>query len=142
MGMKTMLVLPLAAVGMMALSGVAMAKTVKLQGQFATEGMAASTPSGMVTASLDTKTDILKYTITYAGLSGPVMAAHFHGPAAMGKNAAVLVPIKGPYMSGMSGMAKVTPSVAKDLMMGMTYVNLHTKMDPSGEARAQMEMVK
>lgn len=142
MGMKTMLVLPLAAVGMMALSGVALAKTVMLEGQFGNEGMAASTPSGMVTASLDTKTDVLKYTVSYAGLSGPVMAAHFHGPAAMGKAAGVLVPIKGPYMSGMTGMAKVTPMVAKDLMMGMTYVNLHTKMAPSGEARAQMEVVK
>jgi hypothetical protein len=138
MGIKRLAIVPLAAVAMMAFSGAAMAKTVMLEGQFGAEGLPGSTPSGMVTASLNTSTDVLKYSISYAGLSGPVLAAHFHGPAGVGKNAKVLVPIKGPYMSGMSGMAKVTPAVAKDLMMGMTYVNLHTKMAPMGEARAQM----
>lgn len=120
--------------------GMAMAKTVMLEGTFATEGMAMGHPSGMVEATLNTSTDELKYSITYAGLSGPVMAAHFHGPAPMGKDAKVLVPIAGPYMSGMSGEAKVTPAVAKALLKGLTYVNLHTKMDPMGEARAQMEV--
>jgi len=119
---------------------MAMAKTVMLEGTFATEGMAMGHPSGMVEATLNTSTDELKYSITYAGLSGPVMAAHFHGPAPMGKDAKVLVPIAGPYMSGMSGEAKVTPAVAKALLKGLTYVNLHTKMDPMGEARAQMEV--
>jgi hypothetical protein len=131
-------ILPLAAVALLACNGVAMAKTVDLLGSFGTEGKASTTPSGEVTATLDTKTDELKYAISFAGLSGPVLAAHFHGPAAAGADAGVLVPIPGPYMSGMTGAVKISPQVAKDLLAGRTYVNLHTAADPMGEARAQM----
>ncbi len=125
-----------------AITGTAMARTVDLGGNFITENHATTTPSGAVKATLNTTTDMLKYTITYSGLSGPVQAAHFHGPAAMGVEAGVLVPIPGPYMSGMSGKAHVTKTVAKDLLAGMTYVNLHTAMEPMGEARAQIMAVK
>jgi hypothetical protein len=134
----TRTILPLATAGFLAFGGIAMAKTVDLSGKFVTEGTAKTTPSGMVKATLDTTTDELKYTITYSGLSGPVKAAHFHGPAPMGTEAGVLVPIKGPYASGMSGEAKVTPTIAKNILDGMTYVNLHTTANPMGEARAQI----
>jgi hypothetical protein len=43
-------------------------------------------------------------------------------------------------MSGMTGEVKVKPAVAKDLLEGLTYVNLHTAADPMGEARAQIEI--
>jgi hypothetical protein len=134
--------LPLAAATMLVFQGTAFAKTVDLIGQFQTEGMAKTQPSGMVVAKLNTVTDMLSYSVTYAGLSGPVMAAHFHGPAPMSANAGVLVPIAGPYMSGMTGMVKIKPAVAKDILAGMTYVNLHTAANPMGEARAQIEIAK
>ncbi len=135
-------ILPLAAAAMLVCQGSAFAKTVELIGQFQTEGMAKTVPSGMVVAKLNTATDMLTYSVTYAGLSGPVEAAHFHGPAPMTGNAGVLVPIPGPYMSGMTGTVKVKPAVAKDLLEGMTYVNLHTAADPMGEARAQIVVSK
>ena len=125
---------------MLTSQSAAFAKTVELLGQFQTEGMAKTTPSGLVVAKLNTATDMLTYSVTYTGLSGPVLAAHFHGPAPMSGNAGVLVPVPGPYMSGMTGTVKVKPAVAKDLLAGMTYVNLHTAADPMGEARAQMEI--
>ena len=53
----------------------------------------ASTGSGDVLATLDTSSKKLTYTMTYMGLSGPATAAHFHGPAAVGANAGVAVPI-------------------------------------------------
>ncbi|HWT18606.1 MAG TPA: CHRD domain-containing protein, partial [Variovorax sp.] len=40
--------------------------------------------SGMAEAWLNRDTNVLKYKITYSGLSGPATAAHFHGPAAAG----------------------------------------------------------
>jgi hypothetical protein len=129
---------PLAAAGILAFSHAALAKTVNLTGTFATENMATTTPGGGVKATLDTVTRELKYTITYSGLSGPVEAAHFHGPAIAGEEAGVLVPIPGPYASGMSGKAKVTAATEKDLLAGKTYVNLHTAAEPNGEARAQI----
>jgi hypothetical protein len=139
MRLKSMLPLA-AAAAIFALPAAAQAKTVKLTGYFATEGMATTTPSGKVVAKLNTVTDMLSYSITYAGLSGPVLAAHFHGPAEMGKDAGVMLPIPGPYMSGMTRDEKIKPATAKALLAGLTYVNLHTKADPMGEARAQMKI--
>jgi hypothetical protein len=137
--MPILKILPLAALGVLAVAGSAAAKTVTLTGDFGVESAVKSSPTGMVKATLDTATDELKYTITYSGLSGPVQAAHFHGPAGPGVEAGVLVPIPGPYASGMSHEVKVTPAVAKDLEEGKTYVNLHTAAAPMGEARAQMK---
>jgi hypothetical protein len=125
---------------LLALPAMAQAKTVTLTGHFTTEGDAATHPSGLAVATLNTATDELTYSITYAGLSGPVLAAHFHGPAKMDDEAKVLLPIPGPYTSGMTRKAKITPKIAHDLLAGLTYVNLHTKADPMGEARAQMEV--
>jgi hypothetical protein len=134
--------LPLAVMASMVAGGAAMAKTVMLGGSFATENGAKTMPTGDVKAELNTKTGALSYTIVYGGLSGDVEAAHFHGPAPMDKDAGVLVPIPGPYHSGMTGHAKVTPAEVKDLEAGMTYVNLHTAAEPMGEARAQITVMK
>jgi len=138
--MRLQKILMLATVGLFAGQSAAFAKTVDLIGQFQTEGMAKTAPSGLVVAKLNTVTDMLSYSVTYAGLSGPVLAAHFHGPAKATGNAGVLAPSPGPYMSGMTGEVKVKPAVAKDLLEGLTYVNLHTAADPMGEARAQIEI--
>jgi hypothetical protein len=132
---------PLAAAAL-GFCGAAQAKTVHLTGTFVTENMAKSRPTGEVKATLNTATDELSYSVIYGGLSGPVHAAHFHGPAVAGKEAGVLVPIPGPYASGLHREEKVTPTVEKDLLAGMTYVNLHTAAYPMGEARAQMTVAK
>ena len=142
MRLTKMTALPMAAAAMLAFSGVAMAKTIDLSGNFGTEGKSVSVPSGMAEATLDTSTDMLKYSITFAGLTGPVLAAHFHGPASAGQSAKVLIPIPGPYVSGMTGSLKVTKAQEKILEAGKTYVNLHTKAAPAGEARAQMLVTK
>jgi CHRD domain len=47
--------------------------------------------SGLAEAWLNKDTNVLKYKITFDGLSGPATAAHFHGPASAGSNAAVVV---------------------------------------------------
>ncbi len=142
MRLTKMTILPLTAAAMLAFGGVAMAKTINLSGSFGTEGKDISVPSGMAEATLDTSTDMLKYSITFAGLTGPVLAAHFHVPAGAGESAKVLIPIPGPYMSGMTGSVKVTKAQEKILEAGKTYVNLHTKAAPASEARAQMLVTK
>lgn len=133
--------LPLTMSLSMACVGAAWAKNVTLTGQFAAEGAATTHPVGHVAATLDTDTHQLRYTIYYGGLSGPVTNAHFHGPAKPGVDAGVLQPIKGPYHSGMSQTVTVNAETQKALLDNLTYVNLHTKAYPKGEARAQM-MVK
>lgn len=120
------------------LGQAALAKTVHLVGNFSPEHGTKTTPIGMVKGSLNTATDRLRYEITYSGLSGPVLAAHFHGPAAPGAEAGVMVPIPGPYRSGLTGDTKITAADAKAILAGQSYVNLHTAAEPDGEARAQV----
>jgi hypothetical protein len=98
-----------------------------------------SAGKGTLTATLDTDTNELKYHVEYSGLTGPVVAAHFHGPASEGVNAKPQVPIKtSPIASPIDGTATITPDQAKDLEDGKWYFNLHTAANPGGEIRGQV----
>jgi CHRD domain len=97
----------------------------------------ASQGTGELSATLDTDTNVLKYHLTYSGLTGPATAAHFHGPAAVGANAKPQVPLKA-AASPIDGQATLTPEQAKDLEAGQWYVNVHTAANPGGEIRGQV----
>ena len=94
--------------------------------------------TGDALATLDTATKVLTYTVTYNGLTGPATMGHFHGPAAVGVNAGIVVPFKTPVESPVSGTATLTDAQIKDLMAGKWYVNVHTSANPGGEIRGQM----
>jgi hypothetical protein len=94
--------------------------------------------TGSVDATLDTATKVLTYTMTYSGLSGPATAAHFHGPAAPGTNAGVLVPMSPPLNSPVKGTATLTDAQMADFMDGKVYTNVHTAANPGGEIRGQL----
>jgi hypothetical protein len=99
----------------------------------------ASDGKGTLTATLNTETNEFKYHVEFSGLTGPVVAAHFHGPAAEGTNAKPQVPIKAsPIASPLDGTATLTPEQAKDLLDGKWYFNLHTAANPGGEIRGQV----
>ena len=97
-----------------------------------------STGTGTVEASLDTATNVLSWTITYSGLTGPAVAAHFHGPADAGKNAGPVVPIEGDLASPIKGTATISPEQAADLQAGKWYFNVHTAAHKDGEIRGQL----
>lgn len=99
--------------------------------------MKAVAGTGNVYATLDRATNVLTYTVSYAGLTGPLQAAHFHGPAPAGVNAGVALPITVTY-SPLNGAARLTPAMAADVERGLWYVNLHTPNYPDGELRAQV----
>jgi hypothetical protein len=93
--------------------------------------------TGSFTGTYDTTTKKLTWTVSYSGLTGAPVAAHFHGPAGPGKDAPVEVPISvGP--SPLQGSATLTPSQEKDLLDGNVYVNIHTDANPKGEIRGQV----
>ncbi|MBH1957703.1 MAG: CHRD domain-containing protein [Burkholderiales bacterium] len=98
----------------------------------------ASQGSGSVDAVFNKDTSLLRWKASYSGLSGPATAAHFHGPAAIGANAGVVLPWSGPITSPMEGRATLTPAQAADLMAGRWYANIHTAANPGGEVRGQM----
>jgi hypothetical protein len=94
---------------------------------------------GSLTGTFDTDTSEFKYHVEFSGLTGPVVAAHFHGPAAEGANAKPQLPIKtNPLSSPIEGKATLTPEQAKDLADGKWYFNLHTSANPGGEIRGQV----
>jgi hypothetical protein len=92
---------------------------------------------GTIEATYDSDAGTLSWSGSYSGLSGPEMAAHFHGPAAAGVNAPVLVPVDA-KASPFEGSAKITADQAKAFADGMVYFNIHTAKNKGGETRGQM----
>ena len=94
--------------------------------------------TGTADTTFDKSTNVLTWTVTYSGLSGPVTAGHLHGPAMPGANAGVVVPFTGDLSSPIRGKATLTAAQAADLTSGRWYVNLHTAKHPGGEIRGQV----
>jgi hypothetical protein len=94
--------------------------------------------SGTLEATYDTATKVLTWNAAYSGLSGPAIMAHFHGPAAAGVNAGVVVPMTGSLDSPMKGQATLTDAQAADLLAGKWYYNIHTAANKGGEIRGQV----
>jgi CHRD domain len=97
-----------------------------------------SAGSGTLEASFDKQTSMLTWTVTYSGLTGPVKAGHFHGPALAGANSGVALGFTGSMDSPIKGSATLTPAQAADVMAGKWYVNLHTAAFAGGEIRGQL----
>lgn len=118
----------------------ARAEVVKLSGELKGSNEVPpnnSSGSGKAEATYDTDTKTLTYTVTYDGLTGPAMGAHFHGPSEAGKNAGIALPFKS-TQSPIQGTATLTEAQAADLLGGKWYANIHTAANPGGELRGQM----
>jgi hypothetical protein len=98
----------------------------------------ASPGTGRAEVELNEGNSVIRWRVTYEGLTGPVVAAHLHGPATPTQNAAVAIPFAGPLRSPMRGELRITPEQALQLMSGQWYVNLHTDRYPQGELRGQL----
>ena len=94
---------------------------------------------GSGTAKVELDGSVVKWTVTYEGMSGPVTAGHFHGPAPAGANAGVVIPFAGSMASPITGSATVTAAQIADMKAGLYYVNLHTAANPGGEIRGQVK---
>ncbi|RQP96594.1 CHRD domain-containing protein [Burkholderia stagnalis] len=123
-------------------AGSAAAETVRLSANLQPSSEVPPTTSkgsGAVDATYDTLTHTLQWTATYENLTGPATAAHFHGPAPVGQNAGVQVPIpKDGLASPIKGSKELTDTQVTELMAGKWYFNVHTREHPSGEIRGQV----
>ncbi len=98
-----------------------------------------STPaSGTADMRYNTGTNMLSWSVTHSGLSGPVTGAHIHGPAGPGQNAGVVIPFTNLGAATITGEARITPEQLTQLASGQWYVNLHTARHPGGEIRGQL----
>jgi hypothetical protein len=98
-----------------------------------------SSGTGTLEATLDTDSKILKYTVTYEGLTGPVTGAHFHGPADATANAPPVVPVpEDMLVSPIEGEATLTDDQIAEIQNHMWYFNIHTAQYPDGELRGQL----
>lgn len=131
--------------GLLAMTAPSFAEIVNLTAQLSGAKEVPPTDSkgtGTLTATYDTKTMKLSWSLPYTGLTGPATAAHFHGPAGPGKNAPILVPMTNVETSPITGSAVLTKAQAKDLLGGNVYVNIHTDAHKPGEIRGQVMKAK
>jgi len=96
-----------------------------------------SNAKGKAEVTYDDSTKILRWSISYGGLTGSATAAHFHGPAGEGENAGVMITIS-PLPSPMKGAAILTEDQSKALLSSNLYINVHTAKYPDGEIRGQL----
>lgn len=109
-----------------------------------------ATGTATFTASTSGSTTTITYTVTVTGnLSGPVTAAHIHGPAGVGVNANPIVPLTVSNTTGTTGVlvsgsftttggATTMAQLLAHMEAGNTYVNLHTAANPGGAIRGQI----
>lgn len=91
--------------------------------------------TGTAEVTVDTEAKTVAWKITTEGLSGEPTAAHIHGPAAAGENAAPAIDLSAALAEG-SG--EIADEQIADLEAGNYYVNVHTEANPDGEIRGQL----
>ena len=95
---KSLFATAILVMGLAGCSAMMPSNTVALSGQLSAAQEVPATASagtGMAEASLNKDTNVLTWKVSFSGLTGPASAGHFHGPAAAGSNAGVVVPFTG-----------------------------------------------
>jgi hypothetical protein len=129
------------ALGLVLAVAPAMAATEKFSADLTATAVVppnASTATGKADVTYDTASKKLAWMVTYKGLSGKPTAAHFHGPAKVGANAAPVVGLTGSLDSPINGSFTLSDKQAADLEAGMWYLNVHTAKYADGEIRGQV----
>lgn len=92
--------------------------------------------TGNVTFVINSSTKMGMLTLNFTGLSSDQIGAHIHGPAVMGENAAVLIPLPNGQLN--NHQITLTEEQFGFLNAGKLYVNIHSNNFPNGEIRAQL----
>jgi hypothetical protein len=117
------------------------ALTTRLEGA-AVQPPTRSVATGQLDALYDASTRLLRWKTSWSGLSGPITAVQFHGPAGMDQNGPPAMVWPGPFGPTYEGRATLTPQQGEDLVEGRWYVNVFTGAFPAGEVRGQLRVVR
>jgi hypothetical protein len=96
--------------------------------------------TGEATVTYDDVTGAVSVSGTYTGMTSNTNLAHIHGLAPPGMNAGIIVNLTptGGTSGSFSGSGTLTPAQVTGMLNGNTYLNLHTAVNGSGEARGQI----
>jgi len=83
----------------------------------------------------------MRWKASWSGLSGPITAVAFYGPAPSGKTAQPTAIWPAPFGLTYEGRVTLTPRKANDLLASRWYVNISTAAHPEGEIRGQLQQV-
>src|SRR5687767_4588614 len=141
--MKTIILLPLAAIAALPIAGASASDggrpiTVQMTGAAERPGPGDPDGSGTATFRVNAGQGEICYTLTVANIE-PATAAHIHRapPTSAGP---VVVPLAAPTSGTSSGCAPVTRALAQELIQnpGAFYVNVHNTPFPGGAVRGQL----
>jgi hypothetical protein len=94
---------------------------------------------GVAELTLDTESKILSWKVTYSGLSGPLIGAHFNAPPEPGSSIGAAMDLAPPLTSPVVSSARLDDIQIGDLRAGLWSVNLLTARNPRGEIRGDLE---
>jgi len=92
--------------------------------------------SGRGDYTVNTFSHVIKYNISFSGLSSSEILAHIHGPAAVGANGPIMFSL--PLGSPISGSFATSAAQEGNLLASLTYTNIHSSNFGGGEIRGQM----
>ena len=98
-----------------------------------------SQATGFGTVLLSDDQTNITVSLFFSGLLGPQTAAHIHGPAIPGVNAAVVFPL--PLGQVTNANFTLTPAQVSTLTNELFYFNVHSTVFPGGEIRGQIRAV-
>src|SRR5262245_9062071 len=100
----------------------------------------ASNGRGLAFFTYNQDIHILNYLVSFEGLTGPAVAAHIHGPAKPGTNAAPIIDLfpSRRRADEFEGVEELTGAQAAALRAGKYYVTVETVANKGGEIRGQI----
>ena len=94
---------------------------------------------GLAELTLDTDSKILSWKVSYTGLSGPLIGAHFKAPPEPGSTAGATINLASPLANPVISSTRLNDIQIGDLRAGLWSVNLLTAKCPRGEIRGDLE---
>jgi hypothetical protein len=122
----------------MVLGSAALAETISFKADLKPLPPVESKGSGTLTATYDTASKSLNYTVNYSGLSGARPPRISTVPRQPARTPGVVVPVTGSVASPIKGSATLTDAQAADLTADRWYFNVHTAANKGGEIRGQV----